>query len=191
MITSINGILAGHGIDWADITMGGVTLRASVPRSAIEGLGQVGKNVRLFTILHVRDDTLTLYGFPDLETRSAFEALTAVNGVGPRGALNILSDMGPEILALAIESGDTDSFKGVHGVGKKTASRIVLELKGKLDVSDTTSPKPNRDTELIEALLSLGYTMIEVTDALSSVKFGDNMQLEERLTITLKAIGGI
>lgn len=191
MITLIRGIFTGHGTDWADITIGGVTLRASVPRSAIEGLGQVGKEVSLFTILHVRDDTLTLYGFPDLETRSAFEALTAVNGVGPRGALNILSEMGPEMLAVAIESGDTNSFKGVHGVGQKTASRIVLELKGKLDISHSTSATPHRDSELIEALISLGYTMVEVTDALSSVEFGENMQLEERLRITLKAIGGI
>jgi Holliday junction DNA helicase RuvA len=191
MITSIKGIFTGHGIDWAEISVGGVTLKASVPRSAVDALGQVGKEIRLFTTLHVRDDTLTLYGFPDLETRSAFEALTAVNGVGPRGALNVLSDMGPEMLAVAIESGDINAFKSVHGVGQKTASRIVLELKGKLDFSSDYSPKQNQNTELIEALISLGYTMTEVTNALSSLEFSEKMQVEERLRITLNAIGGI
>ena len=190
MITSIQGTFTGYGIDWVEITISGVTLKASVPHSAIDSLGPVGKKVRLFTSMYVRDDSMTLYGFHNAESRSAFEALTAVNGVGPRGALNVLSSMSPDTLGMAIETGDTDAFKGVHGVGLKTASRIVLELKGKLDMTQPVSPSTVSNADLIDALTSLGYTIPEVMQSISSVQVDGNLPLEERIRITLQAMGG-
>ena len=190
MITSIEGTLAGSGVDWVEIAIGGVTVKASVPHSAVERLGQRGERVRLFTSLQVRDDSMTLFGFPTDEARSAFEALTAVNGVGPRGALSVLSDMGPETLALAVDQGDTNAFKAVHGVGTKTANRIVLELKGKLDIQPLAASTGRPDADLVDALTALGYTVPEVMQAISLLPSDDSLSFEERVRLSLQSIGG-
>ena len=118
---------------WVDVSVGGVTLRASMPESAVEEIGGLGERVRIFTYLNVRDDNITLFGFPTEEARSAFEALITVSGVGPRIALAILSALSTEALAAAIDGSDPSAFKAASGVGTKTANRILLELKGKLD----------------------------------------------------------
>ena len=191
MITSIEGSLAGSGADWVDISVGGVTLRAYVPGTAIERLGAPGDRVRLFTHLQInsRDESLTLFGFLTEESRSAFEALVDVKGVGPRVALSVLSSLSAESLALAIESGDADAFKGIHGVGTKTANRIVLELQGKLDAELVTSPAAQADGELVQALTSLGYTASEAMTAISSLPPGNSMSLEEKVRLCLQRMG--
>ena len=189
MITSIEGTLAGSGLDWADVTLGGITLRVYVPESAAERLGQPGARVRLFTFLQVREDGLTLYGFPSEEARSAFQSLLAVNGVGPRVALSVLSTMSPEALAVAVASGDPDAFKGAHGVGTRTANRIVLELKGKLDFQLAATPVAEGDGELVSALTALGYTVHEAMAAISSLPSADSLSLEEKVRLCLQQMG--
>ena len=191
MITSIEGTLAGAGTDWADVAIGGVTVRAHVPASAIERLGVAGDRVRLFTTLQMnsREESLTLFGFLTEESRSAFQALVAVNGVGPRVALSILSSLNAESLALAVASGDADAFKGVHGVGTKTANRIVLELKDRLDTELLTTPAVQADGDLLQALTALGYTVSEAMTAISSLPRGDSNSLEEKVRLALQRMG--
>ena len=181
--------MAGSGVEWADIAVGGVTLRVNVPQTALEGLGIPGDRVRVFTSLQVREDSLTLYGFPTEESRVAFEALIGVNGVGPRLALSVLSNLTPDSLAMAVSGGDPDVFKGVPGVGTKTANRIVLELKGKLDWEAVSLPEAGGNGELVSALTALGYTVSEVMAAVSSLPSGNSLTLEERVRLCLQQIG--
>ena len=192
MITGLEGALAGVGPDWADVTVGGVTIRASIPESASGALGPTGERVRLFTSLQVRDDSLTLYGFPAEDARTAFEALIGVNGVGPRLALSILSTMTTDALALAIDSADPGAFKGVSGVGTKTANRIVLELKGKLDWEQEAAAHrlDAGHADLVDALTALGYTVQEASDAVAALPEDAPDSLEERLRIALQDAAG-
>jgi len=185
VITSVEGTLAGAGPDWVGLVVGPVTLRVSVPHSAVEGLGRRGDLVTLFTDLQVKDDGITLFGFPTEAARSAFQALIGVGGVGPRGALSVLSSLTPDALALAVSAGDPDAFKGVHGVGTKTANRIVLELKGKLDWGRVPVAGTTDDGDLVDALTALGMSVPEAMAAASSMSPGNSMSLEEKVRLTL------
>ena len=190
MITGIEGRLAGSGPNWADVTIGGgVTMRASVPDPL--ALGAVGETVRLFTTLQVRDDSLTLYGFATQEARTAFETLITVNGVGPKVAISILSTMSTDTLTLAVSAGDPAAFKVVSGVGTKTANRIILELKGKLDWPEMASadPQVNGDRDLVDALTSLGYSVPEAMVAIAALPDGEPMTLEEKVRACLERMG--
>jgi len=190
VITAIEGRLAGTGPDWADVTIGGgVTMRVSTPDTG--ALGTVGEAVRLFTTLQVRDDSITLYGFATQEARTAFETLVTVNGVGPKVAISVLSAMSTDSLALAVSAGDPAAFKMVSGVGTKTANRIILELKGKLDWSGMVSagPQMSADQELVDALTSLGYSVPEVMSAIAALPEGEPMTLEEKVRACLERMG--
>lgn len=189
MITSIEGAISSKGVDWADVSLGGVTLRVNVPPSAVDGLGGNGDRVRLFTSLQVREDSLTLYGFPTVEARSAFEALIGVNGVGPRLALNVLSGLSVDSLSLAIAAGDAGAFKRVAGVGAKTAGRIVLELKGKLAQVFAPVGEATGQEEVLQALTALGYSVSEATAAISSLPTGDSRSLEDKIRLCLQRMG--
>ena len=190
MITAIEGRLAGTGPDWADVTIGGgVTMRVTVPDTG--SLGAVGEAVRLFTTLQVRDDGITLYGFATQEARTAFETLVMVNGVGPKVAISVLASMSTDSLALAVSAGDPAAFKTVSGVGTKTANRIILELKGKLDWSGMASevPQLSGDQELVDALTSLGYTAQEAMLAIAALPKAETMTLEEKVRACLERMG--
>ena len=182
MITSVEGTLAGSGVGWVDVSVGGVTLRASMPESAVEEIGGLGERVRIFTYLNVRDDNITLFGFPTEEARSAFEALITVSGVGPRLALAILSALSTEALAAAIDGSDPSAFKAASGVGTKTANRILLELKGKLD----WEPVAQSGGDLVSALTALGYTVAEIRAATSSLPRDPSMTLEDQVRYSIK-----
>ena len=190
LITSINGNLEGVGPDWADVSVGGVTFRVNVPANLVERLGKIGDRVRLFTSLQMRADSLTLYGFTAEDSRRAFEVLLGINGVGPKVALSVLSRFTADSLAVAVAAGDTDAFGGVPGVGKKTASRIVLELKGKLAGGLLIQPETMGDVDIVEALTALGYTVYEAREAASSLAPGNSMPLEDRVRLALQRMGG-
>ena len=191
MITALEGILADSGLGWVDVAVGGVTLRANVSETAVDELGAVGGRVKLFTALQVRDDSLTLFGFPTRDARTAFETLIGVNGVGPRVALSVISVLAPESLALAVASGDTDAFKRVPGVGPRTAGRIILELRGKLDFEmSSTRPERQDDADVISALTALGYTASEALEALASLPVEEATSVEEKVRLSLQQLAG-
>ena len=191
MITGIEGTVADSGPEWLDVAVGGVTVRVNLPMSTAERFGAVGAPVKLLTTLQVRDDSLTLFGFADREARAAFEMLIGVNGVGPRVALSVLSALAPEALALAVESGDADAFTSVPGVGKRTASRILLELRGKLDFDLTAAGAVHRDdADVVDALTALGYTALEARRALASLPSGEELPVEEKVRLSLGQLAG-
>ena len=191
MITGIEGTVADSGPEWLDVAVGGVTVRVNLPMSTAERFGAVGAPVKLLTTLQVRDDSLTLFGFADREARAAFEMLIGVNGVGPRVALSVLSALAPESLALAVESGDADAFTSVPGVGKRTASRILLELRGKLDFDLTAAGAVHRDdADVVDALTALGYTALEARRALASLPSGEELPVEEKVRLSLGQLAG-
>ena len=190
LISSITGTLEANGSDWVDVAVGGITLRVSVPSSTAERLGPKGERVRLFTSLQVRQDSLMLLGFASEEARVAFEALIGISGVGPRLALSISSWLAPESLAAAVSSGDVEALSAVPGVGKKTAGRIVLELKGKLDGEWAMPAVSGADTEVIGALTALGYTSAEAREAVASLAPGNGTSLEDRVLQALQRMGG-
>lgn len=190
MIISLSGTLSTVGLDWVEITVGGVGYRVYVPASLIEEVGQVGDGIKLFTYFQVKEDSQTLYGFPNSEGRAAFEALLGVNGVGPRLALSILSVLTPDSLALTVAAEDPAGFKSVPGVGNRIAQRIVMELKGKLEVEMTAVPSTRPDAELTEALTALGYSMSEVMEAVASLPRDKSMELEDKVRLAFEHLAG-
>ncbi|MBM3945696.1 MAG: Holliday junction branch migration protein RuvA [SAR202 cluster bacterium] len=190
MITGLSGKLVKLGPNWADISVGGVTLRVFVPVSYLDGLGKVGGQASLQTSLQVREDSLTLYGFPTEEGRLAFETLLQVNGIGPKHALSILSRLSPEELAAAVERGDVDAFDLVPGIGKKTAQRIILELKGKLADEWALATSGGGASDVVAALVALGYSAGEAREAAAALPKDDTLSLEDRIRLALQKLGG-
>lgn len=199
MIASLRGNLLATGTDYAIIDTGGVGFQIFVPRPVLEGLGQIGNTVQVYTYLHVREDALVLYGFASLEQRVFFETLIGVTGVGPRMALGLLSAAPLEQIQLAIASENIAILSQVPGIGKKTAARLVLELKGKLDLSKlpttiaaaTTPAASAINADLQEVLTSLGYSAMEAQSAVSSLPADAPPDLEERLRLALRYFGGV
>ena len=169
LISSVSGELRGAGADWVDVGVGGVTLRVSVPDTAVSDLGRVGERVTLYTSLQVREESLALFGFQSEDERLTFETLLGISRIGPRLALAMLGRFSPQDLARTIEEGDTRALATVPGVGRRTASRIVLELKGKLelDFGDGAGVASASD-DLVDALTALGFDPSEAREALGA-----------------------
>jgi holliday junction DNA helicase RuvA len=198
MIASLRGTLLATSADSAIIDTGGVGYQVFVPRPVLEGLGQIGSTVQVFTYLHVREDALVLYGFASPEQRAFFETLIGVTGVGPRMALGLLSAAPLDQIQLAIASENVAILSQVPGIGKKTAARLVLELKGKLDLSKlpttvavATPAISALNAELQEVLTSLGYSALEAQSAVSALPADAPPDLEERLRLALRYFGGV
>ena len=133
MIATLEGILESRGNDSIIINVGGVGFRVYVSSSTLRQLGAVKGNVSLYTHLHVREDNISLYGFVSSEELALFKNLISVSGVGSKVALALLSALNPEQLVMAITSGDIDLISQAPGIGKKMASRLVVELRSKLE----------------------------------------------------------
>ena len=190
LISTVRGVLEATGPDWVDVSLGGITLRVNAPMPSVEACGQTGSPVRLFTSLQVREGDLSLYGFESPEARQTFETLIGISGIGPRVALSILSTFQPDALAAAVESGDVKGFTAVPGVGRKTASRIVLELKGKLDLDWATANGTPLDTDALDALTALGYSQAEAQEALSALSEGSTAATEDKVRMALQQLAG-
>jgi holliday junction DNA helicase RuvA len=189
MIVSVHGRLEALGSNWAVIDIGGIGLQVFLPSSTLVNLGAIGSDVKLYTHLHLREDMMALYGFSSAEELALFQSLLGVSGIGPKLALAMLSAMSADRLAMAITSGDADLLYGIPGIGKKTASRIILELKDKLHVtagvtSSVSSSRGNND--VAAALTSLGYSLAEATRAVASLPPDAEMSLEEKLRLALQ-----
>ena len=191
MIVSVRGSLAAVGPDWVHLQLGGVTLQVFVPSSAIAQLGDIGATVSLHTHLRMRDEQPVLYGFPSQAALELFLMLTAVSGVGPRLALGLLSTLDAAGLQQAISAGDIPALSATPGVGRRTAGRIVLELKGKLEQSlaETPAMAASTDTEVVEALMALGYSASEARRAVSDGRNSAGLSVEERIRLALQTFG--
>ncbi|MGQ9666314.1 MAG: Holliday junction branch migration protein RuvA [Anaerolineae bacterium] len=191
MIHAVRGRLRGWGRQFMIIDVGPMDLVVHVPASLLEAEWDIGDAVELFTYLHVREDEWTLYGFESLEQRRLFELLLEVNGIGPRLALSILSSFSPEVLVSAIAQGHADVIARAPGVGHKAAQRVVLHLQDKLELVGIAGPElagGEADAELVEALRSLGYNVVEAQRVVQMLP-KDVTDLEERLRLALMQLG--
>ncbi len=189
LISSITGTLRGTGADWVDISVGGITFRVSMPDTSTGGVGRVGEPLSLYTSLQVREDSLTLFGFLTEDERQTFETLLNISGIGPRLALAMLARFSPQSLAQTVEEGDTRALSTVPGIGRRTASRIVLELKGKLDLDFADGGASAPDSDLVDALTALGYGDNEAREALSRTTSNGRTE-EDRIRAALEYLAG-
>ena len=192
MIARLRGKLEARGEDYVIVDVGGIGFKVRVPTSLLDQLGDVGSPVELFTHLHVRENELALYGCATEDELALFEQLLTVSGIGPKAALSILSALAPDTLRLAIAQGQVDVLTRVPGIGKKTAQRLVLDLKGKLDLAALMAEAPTispADAEVIAALTGLGYSVSEAQAALRSLPEAE-MDLEEKIRLALRYFGG-
>ncbi len=189
MIAGIEGVPESRGNDWAIVQVGGVSLQVYMPTSALSKLGAPGAKVRVYTYLYLRQDNLALYGFASREELELFKLLLSVGGVGPRLGLALLSAMSPEQVALAIASGNAELLTRVPCVGKKTARRLVLELKGNLEKSRAgiapayLSPE---HAEIVAALTNLGYSVAEATEAVATLPQSPDLTAEDKVRLALQ-----
>jgi holliday junction DNA helicase RuvA len=193
MIASIQGVLEARRAGYVIIRTGGFGIRVSTPTSTLSRLGDVGSEVSLYTHFYVREDGMALYGFSSEEDRDAFEQLIGLSGVGPKLALALLSMMDAQTFYKAIADEDQQRLALTPGVGKKLAARLVLELKGKLPSlaalggAGALSPAGNLQSEVLEALMGLGFSASEAQAALSKIPHDRPMTLEEQITFALRS----
>jgi holliday junction DNA helicase RuvA len=174
MIVFIEGVLAAKSAQGAVVENGGLGYRILMPTPDIAALPPVGERVRIFTHVLVKDDLTTAYGFESAEKKELFIQLIGVSSVGPKVGMGILSHLSPAQLKEAIVAGDVAAISGAPGVGRKTAGRLVLELKEKLAL-DLGPAGPSDSPALAEArqaLMQLGYEPLEVAEALRGVEAG-------------------
>ena len=189
MIGFLRGTLIDRSATEVLLDVQGVGYRVLVSPATIASLGEPGTTAVMHTHLHVREDALTLYGFPTRDERACFEALLGAHGVGPALALAILSVHRPASLQQVLATDDVDSLCLVPGVGKKTAARLLLELKARLDLPDgdlaiVLGGEVGPRGEVREALVALGYGPEEVRDALRDLPVDGDVQrlLKDALT---------
>ena len=193
MIASLYGRLDSLSTDSAVINVGGIGFQVYMPTSTLSTLGTVGKDVKLHTHLHLREDNATLYGFATSDELGLFQTLIGVSGLGPKLALAMLSALSVEQLAMAIATGSTDMLTTVPGVGKKMASRIILELKEKIGaglIATPTAQLAQENTDVLAALTALGYSVVEATGAVATLPPDQNLSLEEKIKLALQYFGG-
>jgi Holliday junction DNA helicase RuvA len=193
MIGWLRGELLSRGGDGEVlINVNGVGYRVLVPATVIASIGDVGQTVTLFIHTHVREDAIVLYGFSTANERRCFEALIAAHGVGPSLALAVLSSLRPDALVRAVLDGDLDMLCSVPGIGRKTAARLVLDLKSRLDMPGDDVPgiqsgsSANGRSEVRGALHELGYGPDEIRRALGAIP--DDGSVEELLRLALREL---
>ena len=190
MIATLHGKLQSRSDDSIILNVAGVGFRVRVPTQTLVNFGAVGTEVQLFTHLHVREDDLSLYGFSSEDQLRLFETLLTVSGIGPKVALGVLSSASADTLRLAIAQGNLEVLTAIPGIGKKTAQRLVLELKGKVDVSglEELGELTPADGDVMNALINLGYSAAEAGRAARSIP-SSAQSLEERIRFALQNLG--
>lgn len=191
MIVGLSGVLQELNPDGIVLRIGGVSMRLLVPTSNLNNLGEPGTQVHLYTHLQVTDDSLNLYGFSEAAGLQMFQLLLTVAGVGPRVALGILSTMGPAVIEKAIVSEDSDTLSKAPGIGKRTAGRIILELRDRLD-RERIGTEPSvfaLDGEVVAALRGLGYSDSEARAAVRDLPNDTTINLEDRIRQVLQQLG--
>jgi len=193
MIAYLTGEISHLFADFCFINVGGIGYRVFVPLSTRQQLS-IGLNVTLFTSLQVREDAMLLYGFSTQGEYELFIYLTSISGVGPKVALSVLSVMRPDVFCLAISQNDIMALTKIPGIGKKTAERIILELKDKIGAGDSLLSVSQADlkivgndqlSEAVAALTALGYSRSESMSVLKDIDT-NSLTVEQLLKMALK-----
>lgn len=204
MIGYIKGTIEGIFKDSVFIENNGIGYRIFTSGMAIEQIRGLHQEVKFFTYLHVREDELSLFGFPETEELDTFKLLLGVNGIGPKAALSILSVLSVRDLSLAVMSGDAKAITRANGIGAKGAGRVIMELKDKLRFEDlfpaeesmeeVTGSSPDRADkgngvqDAVLALVSLGYSEFEALKAIKQIPEAELLEPEELLKAALKKL---
>ncbi len=186
MIAHLTGILLYKQATSVILDVGGVGYEVTIPVTTFYDMEDAGAQVALRIYTHVREDALQLFGFAEAAERELFEHLLSVAGVGPKVALAIVSGSPPQELRRAIALEDTARFEAIPGIGKKTAQRVVLELKEKLGGAPLEAVAPGAAPHLVarDALVELGYSPLEAEQALAASD--PELPPEERVRLALK-----
>ena len=201
MYASLKGTLEEIAEDAVVVEVGNIGYNVRVSATTTQGLPGIGSEVKIYTYTLVREDAFTLYGFLTKDDLEIFKKLITVNGIGPKGGLAILSVMNADALRFAIMAGDAKSIAKAPGVGNKTAERVILDLRDKISLEDTllglgepvvtaSAAGGGADNvtkrEAIEALVALGYSASDATNAVKRVEVDENSTVEGILKAALK-----
>lgn len=200
MIAYVRGTVEDIGEDYAVIDVGGLGYNVKVSADTAARMPGVGEQAKLYTYLNVREDGVSLFGFLAKDDLAIFRQCITVSGIGPKGALAILSTLNADSLRFAIMSGDAKAISRAPGIGAKTAERLILELKGKIRMEDTLVGKEMADygaavnaaadtaqkREAVEALVSLGYGQTEALKAVNAIEGIEDMDSGAVLKAALK-----
>ncbi|HSJ56634.1 MAG TPA: Holliday junction branch migration protein RuvA [Anaerolineae bacterium] len=189
MIALLSGRIVSTGKDSVIVDVGGVGFRVFVPQSLLAARAEVGDELVLHTHLHVRENELSLYGLETEDDLKLFRLLQTVSGIGPRAALSILSALPSDQLRHAIAHGDEAALAHVKGIGPKTAKKLVLDLKDKVEAVEGGLPPSfpsisEADVDLIAALTGLGYSVAEAQEAIRHLPRGP-LSFEEKVRLAL------
>ncbi len=189
MIAFVKGMLAYKGLDFAIVEAGGVGYQMGMSTTALASLPEVGQPAHVFTYLQASDAGISLYGFATQEEKNLFEQLITVSTVGPKMALAALSTFAPSDLSSAIMASDVDAISRIPGIGKKKASRIVLELQGTLaKAGEAAAPQGSAVVgQVLEDLLAMGFSSAEADLAVKGAP--DGLTEAEMLQYALKRLG--
>ncbi len=182
-IARLRGVVAERGPGWLIVDVNGVGYLVHGPAGTIAAV-KVGAEIALHTHLSVREDGMTLYGFASADERRLFQTLIAVSGVGPKVGLALLSIMPVDQLSYAIASGNAAALAQAPGVGQKLASRIALELRDKL-TAEAPAALPGESSEVVAALMGLGYSQSEATEAVAKSDLASDAPVEDKVRLAL------
>ncbi len=194
MIAFLKGLLCSINNDSIVVDVNGVGYQILVPGSLFSKLPPLGNEIHIYTHMVLKEDGASLYGFDDVDYLNSFKMLLNVNGVGPKGALSILSVTTSEGLALAVSDENVGLLSRASGIGRKTAQRIILELKGKLDSGPLkhlqAATPPSLSNDAYEALISLGFESFQASLSVKNAiaDLGEKAQLTEVVRHALKTL---
>ncbi|MFC2038531.1 Holliday junction branch migration protein RuvA [Chloroflexota bacterium] len=191
MIASLHGKLETIKTDSAVINVNGVGFQVYMPTSTLSTLGHINEEVHLHTNLVMREDSATLYGFGTSAELELFQTLIGVSGLGPRLGLAVLSAMSVEQASMAIATGSAELLNTISGIGKRMAERMIVELKDKISAGMVAAPTTGLaqgNADVIAALTSLGYSIVEASRAVGSLP-STELDLEEKIKLALQFLG--
>ena len=201
MISYVRGELVAIEEDKVIVDVNGVGFGIYMPAQSMSMLPPIGEEVRLHTYMNVREDAMQLFGFLTRDDLKVFKLVIGVSGIGPKGGLNILSQLSPDDLRFAVMANDAKTIASAPGIGKKTAEKLIIELKDKLSIEDVINKVVENDTvsisvggtneiqaEAVQALVALGYGSTESMKAVKKVQMDESMVVEDVLKLALKNI---
>ena len=204
MISYIKGVLAKVWEDGIILEANNIGYEIKMPLSSLEDLPRIGETIKIYTYMHVREDAIGLFGFLAEDDLTMFKLLITVSGIGPKGALGILSAITPDDLRFAVLSEDAKTIAKAPGIGNKTASKMIIELKDKIKLEDAFEQKllnqinkqenvtstgsfiTNIRNEAIQALVVLGYSKTDAAKVVRNIDITENMTSEDILKKSLK-----
>ena len=199
MVSYIRGELIAIEVEKVIIEVNGMGFGVFMPAQSMNFLPSIGEEVKLHTYMNVREDAIQLFGFLTKDDLKIFKLLIGVSGIGPKGGLSILSQLSPDDLRFAVMANDAKAIAKAPGIGKKTAEKLIIELKDKLNIEDVLNKHDENETiatmhntsneiqaEAVQALVALGYGNSESMKAVKKVQWNENMTVEEVLKQALK-----